>query len=203
MSEISFNVHAINGDGSVQLGTENDVLALFYKDKEVDPIASREKGIMVYRDVDMVRIQQPGERDVTVQKVTDKHKQRWPQRWALYQQNRSQDLNGTPLEILFPASPATVATLQALGIRSVQQLAEISDGAAANIQFGHELREKAKHLLGTVEKGKDYHALEKKLEDQIAVNRALEERLKALEASSEEKRGPGRPRKTDENQEAA
>jgi hypothetical protein len=182
MSDISFNVHSVSGDGTVQLGAESDVIAIFYKGKELDGNATRESGVPIYRDVDMVEIRQLGERDTTHQRVEMRHRQRWPQRWAAFQQNRTQEDGGTPLEILFPNSPATVATLKSFNITNVQQLAKMPDSAAGAIQFGDDMRQKAKDLLGTVEKGKEYHVLEKKLEDAEYKNLELEERLKALEA---------------------
>lgn len=182
MSDINFNVHSVGSDGVAQLGSESDVIAIFYKGSARDGVASKEQGITVFKDVDMVEIRQIGERDTTHQVVDNRHKHRWPTAWARYQQNASQQDSGTPLEILFPNSPATIATLKSLNVTNVQQLAKMPDSAVGNLQFGHDLRQKAIDLLGTVEKGKEYHALEKKLEDAEYKNLELEERLKALEA---------------------
>lgn len=189
MSETSFSVHAIGGDGTVQLAADSSVLAIFYKGKVQDGAASREAGVAVFKDVDMVEIRQLGERDTTHQIVTNEHKQRWPLRWQQYLQNIEQSAVGTPLEMLFPASPATVATLRASAITTIQQLAELSDGVISGLQFGLDLRTKARDYIGTVTKGKKYHELENKLEASEQKNLELEDRIKSLEAAMAKKPG--------------
>lgn len=193
MSDTSFSVHSIGGDGAVQLAADSSVLAIFYKGKVQDGHASREAGVAVFKDVDMVEIRQLGERDTTHQVVTAEHKMRWPLRWQQYQQNIEQSAVGTPLEMLFPASPATVATLKAQAITTIQQLANLSDGVISGLQFGLDMRTKARDYIGTVEKGKEYHELENKLEAAQQKNSELEDRLKSLEAAMAKKTKGGQP----------
>lgn len=189
----------LNNDGTARFGAENQVFAIFYRGTKRDNFASQENGFPIEKGVDMVEIRQVGERDSLRREVTDTDKARWPQRWAAYQQNRQQVQEGTPLDLLFPKNPEVVATLKANNIHTIQALDVVPD--SVTLPFIGEHKAKARMFLEGIDKGKGFHALEKKLEDAEFRNLELEDRLKALEARlatiDDDKRGSGRPRKSD------
>lgn len=195
------NATGMNHDGSVRFGAENQMLAIFYRGTKRDNFASQQAGYPIEKGVDMIEIRQFGEKDSTRREVTPSDQIRFAQRWAAYQQGREQVQEGTPLDMLFPKNPEVVATLKANNVHTIQALAAVPD--SVNLPFIGEHRAKAKTFIEGIDKGKGFHALEKKLEDAEFRNMELEDRVKALEAKlrsdddDDTRRGPGRPRKQD------
>lgn len=190
----------INHDGTVRFGSEQQMLAIFFRGTKRDNFQSQQAGYPIEKGVDMIEIRQFGEKDSTKREVTQADQYRFPQQWAAYQAGRQQVQEGTPLDLLFPKNPEVVATLKANNIHTIQALAAVPD--SVSLPFIGEHRGKAKTFLEGIDKGKGFHALEKKLEDAELRNMELEDRLKALEAKlrsvddeEEPRRGPGRPRK--------
>lgn len=181
MNDITFDVHGLNADGSVELGSDAQLAVLFYNRAVPNEVRSREQGTPVYEPRDYVKIFHPGEKDVIDRPAKEADKLRFARQWAAYQQRRDQVAEGTPLEHLFPGNPEIVAQLRAVHVHTVQQLASLSDTAAGGIPFGGALRDKAKTFLDGAERAKGYHVLEKQLEEERAKNRELGERLAALE----------------------
>jgi hypothetical protein len=173
----------INADGTVKLGSDDKLLVSFYKRAVQDEFQSKSQGTPIFVQKDYVRIIQPGEKDIIDRPVKESDKARWPVKWQAYLQNKEQAADGTPLDHLFPESPEIVATLRAMHIQTVQQLANLSDTAAGNLQFGGDLRKKAQTYLEGAEKGKKFHALEKRIADQDAEIKQLKEQLAALTAA--------------------
>lgn len=194
MSEdVTFSVHGLNPDNSVQLGSDNQLVAHFYKRAIVNEARSRAEGSPIYEAKDFIKIFHPGEKDVIDRPVKEMDKYRFANRWASYKQNEKQAADGTPLEHLFPGNPEIVAQLRASHCETIQQLAAMTDSAATSIPFGGKLKEKAQTFLDGAEKAKGYHALEKQLEEKSARIRELEDRLTAIETSlSDEDEDPPR-----------
>lgn len=202
MNDFALDAHAtgMNHDGSVRFGAENQMLAIFYRGTKRDNFASQQNGYPIEKGVDMLEIRQFGEKDSTKREVTPADQIRFPQQWAAYKANREQVQDGTPLDLLFPKNPEVVSTLKANNVHTIQALAAVPD--SSSLPFIGEHRAKAKTFIEGIDKGKGFHALEKQLEDAQFRNLELEDRIKALEAKllsddSDEKRGPGRPRKQD------
>lgn len=203
MNDFALDARAqgMNHDGSVRFGAENQMFAIFYKGTKRDNFHSKEAGYPIEKAIDMVEIRQFGEKDTVKREVTEEDRQRFPSQWANYQRNQEQVQDGTPLDLLFPKNPEVVATLKANNVHTIQALAAVPD--STSLPFILEYRKKAQTFIDGIDKGKGFHQLEKKLEDAELRNMELEDRLKALEAklrdddSGEERRGPGRPRKSD------
>ena len=56
--------------------------------------------------------------------------------WAQFKENAPQISNGTPIEMLFAAQPAVAAALQASGVHTVEQCAQLSAHAIETIGMG-------------------------------------------------------------------
>lgn len=191
------SAQGMNHDGSVRFGAENQMLAIFYRGTKRDNFASQQAGYPIEKGVDFIEIRQFGEKDSTKREVTPSDMARFPQQWAAYQQGRQQVQEGTPLDLLFPKNPEVIATLKANNIHTIQALAAVPD--SVTLPFIGEHRAKAKTFIEGIDKGKGFHALEKKLEDAELRNMELEDRLKALEAklreTDDDEPRRGRPRK--------
>lgn len=162
----------------------NRSYARFYPDKKLMTAQSEQAGRPIYAPVDMVEIIIPGEKgNIPCYEATIKYQMQFPQEWAAYKAGKEQEVVGTPLTFLFPNDPSLQYELESFKIRTVEQLANLSDTGVASIPRG----------LTLVQSARDYLARANNREDEV---RALRERIAALEASATApKRGPGRPPK--------
>lgn len=184
MDDLGFTqAQGLNSDMTVRMGSDAQLAVMFYKRAVPNEARSKEIGTPIYEQQDYVKIYQPGERDVVDRPVNELDKRRFAQRWMEYQQGKEQAVEGSPLEHLFPGNPEIVATLRAMRIQTIQQLAACSDSAIGNLQFGGELRTKAQRFLEGAEKGKGFHALEKQVADQAATIKQLTEQVQSLMAA--------------------
>lgn len=168
MSGLDFTVHGLaDAGGGVmipQLGRDDQSYVEFFKGERHSKFQSDAAGVPVYVPIDMVRVIQPGEKDINCQEVKPLHKMRWPRQWEAYQQGQSQVDAGTPLEMLFPGSPATVNELKSMHVYNVQQLANLSDTAMNGIGMGRTLSQKAKAYLEQASGGGAFHAMQQQME---------------------------------------
>lgn len=128
---------------------------------------------------------------------------RWEVVGPLYEAwKKGQELpeTGTPLEAWGGVTAEQVAALKAMGIRTVEDVAEMGDRAAEQLRMpnARKLPELAKSFLGNTD-----------MAARDAENAELKERIKAMEemlaekmsaepkAEEKPKRKPGRPRKTE------
>ncbi len=198
---MDFNYQSIGHDGvAVQAGDEQ-LLVRFKVHSELSQYKSKRDGIPIYDDIEIVEILNPGEKEPVIVQADEWIKRRFPKQYEAFKKGLDHDQSGTPLELLFPSSPSTVKQLKAFNIYSIQQLAAISDSAKSQLPMGQTLVDKAKAYLSKASAGQSHHANEA-LQAQI-------EQLKAmiaeagitppeLPAVTNERRGPGRPRKEKE-----
>lgn len=143
----SYESAAVMGNDS-RNAADNRLFVEFFRKAVPNPFKSNEAGRPVFDEVDFVRISVPGDRNSNYEsKVTDEHKQRFAARWERYQAGLSQAVSGTPLEQWPQMSVGTVATLKAMNVHTVEQLAEMPDQFAQQIMGNHDLRKKAKLFL--------------------------------------------------------
>jgi hypothetical protein len=131
-----------------------------------NPAKSEAVGYPVFEAADYVRIETPGEKEgIPIFPATQEYKNRFPTEWENYRLKRAPTPSGMPLAILFPQYPERVAALEFANVRTVEQLAELSDTAKQNIGLGaDEWQKKAIEFLKTAAKTHDYHALKKSQE---------------------------------------
>lgn len=128
-----------NGDvGVVQYGQGDSSMVVMFYHKPVRNMAkSVEEGRPFFENKIFVKIHPPGERlNIVDREASDTDKRRFPMQWAQFQQNSPQVSNGTPIEMLFAANPATAAALQASGVHTVEQCAALSAHAIETIGMG-------------------------------------------------------------------
>lgn len=161
---------------------------------------SEQAGRPVFEDVEFVEIVILGDNKTrAVEKVNQGHVDRWPQYYAKFKKGQ-QDTHdgGTPLKEWPPVRPSQIAELNALNVYTVEHLARVPDNNLDRLGPGaRALRDKAAAWLKASEDSGEIMRL-------VAANKRLEERVRELEerlATSgdepqEERRRPGRPRKT-------
>lgn len=153
--------------GAQMVGPETPSWVQFYKGSRLNAHKSKEQGVPIYDAVDFMKVYHPGEpSNIYNQPVRDQDKFVYRKQWEAYESGRADDVTGTPLNVLFPNNPELVSHLQALRIMSVQQLAGLTDTGLQQVQFGMELKNKARAYLDVAEKGKEFHAQNTKIEEQ-------------------------------------
>jgi hypothetical protein len=142
MADGDFSSHTgIVWNGNVGMveygGGARGQLAIFYHKSVHNPQRSQQEGRPVFEDRVFVRVAPPGERlNIVDRPATRQDQQRWPQQWALFQQNKEQTPEGTPIELLYPEKPAVAATLRANGVMTIESCAELSGHAIDSIGMG-------------------------------------------------------------------
>lgn len=128
-------------------------------DKTIDPCRPRfyeeavksgeVDGRPTFKMEERVQIYMPGNQNsIPVFKVTDEHRDRWPKEYEAFKNGLEPDLNGTPLEEWAILNKAMVLELKAMHIRTIEDVATLSDIAVQKIgRGGYSLRERALAFL--------------------------------------------------------
>lgn len=117
----------------------------FYVDTILDEPASARAGRQIYKDVERIEITMPGNPlYIPVFTVSNEHIQRWPEQYKAFKENREPALDGTPLEEWPAMSRSHIAELKFLGIRTIEDVAELDDHALQRIGRGaHNIKARA------------------------------------------------------------
>lgn len=167
--------------GQERFAADNRLYVEFYRRAVPNPFASKEEGRPVYDEKDFVKIMMPGNKYASIDTpVTEEHRRRFPTQWAQYQSGQAQAVTGTPLEVWPQATIGLVATLKAMNITTVEQLAEMSDTNAMNIMGNHDLRRRAKAFLEAAKGEAVNTKLEAELEKRDLEIAAMKEQLAQL-----------------------
>lgn len=192
---LDFNPQTYTQDGVAVFATDANLLVKFFNHPEISLFESKERGVPVYKDVVMISVIQPGEKEEIKQLAQEWHRRRFPKQWENFQKGAEQQITGTPLDHLFPSEPSTILTLKSFNIFSVQQLAAITDSAMGNIPMGRQLVDRAKAYLHTSAQDRSE---QERLAAQVAeltVQLAALQNPQAKQPELPKRRGPGRPPK--------
>ena len=196
---MDFSPQSYAPDGTAIFGNDAQLLVKFFVHPELSKFKSDKEGLPVYDDVEMVEVFQPGEKDSVKQLATEFHKRRFQKQYESFKKGMEQTNGGTPLDLLFPAEPGMILTLKSFNVYSIQQLAALSDTGIANLPMGgRQLVERAKTYLHTAQTGAGLHEMD-------LMRKQIAELQAALVAKNEEtpetpqRRGPGRPPRTENN----
>lgn len=179
------------GYGTVQYGDDTKLNVFFYMKAVLDSEASREQNTPIYKNVIYVTIHPPGERlNIVDRPARDEDKMRWPQQWNQYTLNKIQVPEGTPVDVLFPNHPAVAATLKAMGVYTIQQLAGLGGNAIDGLGMGgQEYVNKAKRYLEQAGDSKVFNQLTEQIKERDVKIESLErqfhmqaETIKTLQA---------------------
>lgn len=101
----------------------------FYEREFVIPFESEREGRPIMKMMDWVKIQVPGNNLLTIDTLADaSHKRRFPQQWAIYQQNKANDqVQGTLLTAWPAINAAQAMEMRHFKFYTVEQIADSSD----------------------------------------------------------------------------
>jgi hypothetical protein len=132
-------------------------------------------GRPVFVDMEFIEIRIPGDDKVIIKEiVNDEYRNRFPDEYRAFREGAEIASVGTPLEHWSFLKPSQVAQFKASGLRTVEDLANMSDGNA-NFMGSQSIRQAAKAWLKTAN---DTEIVEK----QEAEKKALKAELDAMKA---------------------
>jgi hypothetical protein len=155
----------------------------FYMNAQLDETATEAAGgVPQYVDKPFVKIYVPGDQFNVVDQPAwidarhpNAHNNRFPKQWAAFKANEAQVSDGMPLKDFPALAESQRKTLAFLEIRTVEQLASLSDDNCQKLPGGNDLKRKATAFL---ESRKDAsHAL--KLAAEVESRNAEAAKLKA------------------------
>ena len=159
----------MNGPGGLPPGMgpgwDDKLHVRFFMRPRIDPERSQQENRPIYKDVPHVEIMIPGDKNnIVTAEVWEQHKIRFPIHWEQFQAGIKDQVVGTPLKVAPFLTESHVEELAYFKIRTIEQLANLSD---TNMTFmgAREMSNAAKKYLLT-----------------ISGNEALLERIKMLEA---------------------
>lgn len=165
-----------SGDPPEERGT----IVTFELKPKLMKAASDQQGRPVYENREYIKIVQPANRNTEVfREATDDDKRKWHVRYRQFKEDQEQIGDGVPLDQWPAIDPATLMNLRGVGLRTVQDLAGVSDVSLKNIGMGAAaLRTKAQAFLDEKVNGAELSralAENATLKDQMAVmNRTME-----------------------------
>jgi hypothetical protein len=122
----------------------------FFRKAARDDVKSDAEGRMVFKDVEYIQIMVPGDRDnVIVRPAGEGDKRRFGQQYEDWKRNEGaeQMVIGTPLEMWGRLSVSQIEEFRYIGVRSVEQLAELNDGAMLKMPGAVEFKRKAQAFI--------------------------------------------------------
>jgi len=183
-------------------GNEDEsLLVRFFKHPQENQAKSEEAGRPIFEETEYIEIMTPGDKgNVVCRPVREHDKGRFPRHWDAYQKRTGDDesIEGTLLEEWPQVTRSQVEELKFYHVRTVEQLAAISDVNAQNMRGVATLKQKAAKFLDSAMSNEE---LSKKL---AAQEKQIAELIAAAEAAApmptEEK--PKRKRRTKAEMEA-
>ena len=186
------------GNAGPQPGDETLLVRFFSK-----PVQNKKKSLEenrpIFEDQIFVGIKVPGERNEKCFPASDYYKQRFPRHWDAYEKRTGGiEAEGTPLNEWPMITRSQAEELKYYNLYTVEQLAQMSDSNAQNVQGFQNLKEKAKAYLIA---SKDATAVANREEDKAELEE-LKAQVAALTAQLADKPKRGRPKKEDSEKES-
>jgi hypothetical protein len=169
----------------------------FYEDALEIPFKSEQEGRPVYEQRIFVRIMVPGDATSIIETpATPQHKEEYRRQYERFEKGMKDVVDGTPLSMWPVVNKSQVKECEFFEIRSVEQLAELSDSTCKRMGMGYmELRSKAKAWLLAA---KDSALVTR----QAAENDRLQGEIEALKEQIAQMAQPKRGRPAKETEEA-
>jgi hypothetical protein len=128
---------------------------------------SKEEGRPIFEEQEYVEIAVPGNKDsVVIRPATERDITRFPKHYEAFKARTDQDvLDGTPLSAWPMVTRAQVEEMAFFKVRTVEQLAQMSDGDSQKFMGLNTLRERARVFLEDADKKKPLMKLQSENED--------------------------------------
>lgn len=150
---------------------DESLFVVFYMGVVHDPARTIEEGRPIYNDEECVRIIIPGDtNNVNDRPASEQDKRRFPKQYAMFKQGLSEEeqITGTRLTDWPFLSRAQAQELHHIGIRTVEQLAEVNDGIVGRYPSAglQQLKRNAGVWLGKAKSAGEAAKIAKAMEEQ-------------------------------------
>jgi hypothetical protein len=140
--------------------------------------ATASAGRPQYKDKVYIEIISPGDpKSVVDRPMHEQDKYRFPERWRAFEAGHGDVMEGTPLAAWGLVTPSQIEELAYFRVRTVEQLASLSDSGAQNIGPILKLREAARDFVQRTEGNAPFLQLQAQAEKQ-------QEEIEALKVSA-------------------
>lgn len=163
-AEADFDVNEFNGDRSRE--ADKALLVKFFMKPREDQTASKREGRPIFKEVEYIDIKIPGDRAGGIcRPATDQDRNRFPEHYRRFKQRvEGGDVNtGTPLAEWPVISRSMCEELAFFHVRTVEQLATMSDTQAGKFMGLYQIREKARLWLKKAQDEKPLWEMQEKL----------------------------------------
>lgn len=196
MSAIAVDESLFDGAGAMPTKASG-VYIRFHKEPVRSKAKSEAAGRPIFDEVEYIEIRTPGDKTNIVDRpVTEADRRQYAAQYRAWKAGDDEQLSGTPLAQWPSVTRAQVEELRYFGVRTVEQLAAMSDGNLQNVGPIRALRQQAIDFLEAARGNAPLTTLRAELAKRDNELDALRKQVEALtSAASEVKRGPGRPPK--------
>ena len=164
---------------------EDGVFATFYDEAIKDEAETEKQGVPVFVERVFINIKIPNQVDNISRPAQDADKKRFPLSWQAYQTGREPLDGGIPLEEWPQLTVSELKVCHAVGLKTVEQLAEISDSGVHRLGMGgHSMKTRAGKYLNARGEEDRLRSRVKELEAKV---KELEAEIAKLEEKAESK----------------
>ena len=199
MSEFAGSTVAMQGEWGGMVVQADHRRVRFATVPKHNEVRSRTEGRPIYDNQIVLFVRHPGERDETAIEKLPHHEYEFARAWEAFVKGQSPEMQGTPLDVLFPENPSVVQMLRGLHIFNVEMLAGLSAQGMQRIGMGaQEYVARAQNFIEAAKSAAPMHAMRHELaqrDEQIA---QLTAQVELLAANARKPRGRPRVEEGDE-----
>lgn len=164
-----------------RFAADRGVHARFYLKPMVDKAASAEAGRTIHKEVEFVEILAAGNpNNIVHRRATNEDRNRFREQYTLFREGSEEQLTGTHLTEVAWLTRSQIEELAYLRIRSLEQLASVSDEVCGRNVGLYELKKKAAAVLAAATSEAPLHQLRAENEKLLKQVEELTEQLKIL-----------------------
>ena len=163
-------------------GGDEQLLVKFDVRSREDKTASKEAGRPIFKDVEYIDIRVPGSPDNVSRPATQRDRKRFPKHYAAFKNRISDEdsVEGTPLAEWPQVTRSQADELAFFGIKTVEQLAQVSDVNGQGLMGFHGLKRKANAWLQAAAQGVQVSELQRELAKRDEMMAEMQRKLDEL-----------------------
>lgn len=162
---------------------DQNLYVRFYSHPKQDPVKSAAEGRPIFHDTEYVSIMVPGDKTSIIERpATDRDKERFVKHYQAFKSDTDEVLDGTPLAAWPGLTRSQVEELRYFNIRTVEQLASVSDTHAQKFMGINLLRRKAEAYIEAAKGNAPAEKLAAELEMRDNEITALKQAVEELQA---------------------
>lgn len=171
------------GDFASREAADKNVYVKFYIRPKENEAKSAEEGRPIFEDKEYVEIRTPGNTTNVVQRpVTDMDRKRFPAAYRAFKEGNAEQITGTPLVEAPWITRSQVEELSYVHIRTVEQLANVSDDVCTRMPGLFKLKQRAQAMSEQAEKQAPFIRLQ---EENAELRNTLETVQRQLQEQAE------------------